>query len=94
MSKKSKEKTVGYAFIGRWNDGTLGWGMPDVLSGNPRRFLDGTGRLFEENSMNGDRAFLCKVTIEQVFKSNGAAITRRVKKSKAEAALTAKKEEA
>jgi hypothetical protein len=35
--RSSNKKTVGYGFVARWHDGTLGWALPEHLCGHPRR---------------------------------------------------------
>jgi hypothetical protein len=30
---RSKDKAVGYGYVGEWDDGTLGWCLPKHLAG-------------------------------------------------------------
>lgn len=64
-SKAGKKKTVGFGYVGRWKNGTLGWFLPTHLCG--RR--DGSEHPNDEAgvySNDDDRFALCRITIEQV----------------------------
>ena len=75
---KKKEKVVGYGYVGRWSDGTLGWFMPMHMSNNSEKYPHiprGRGYLF----CRGELAEKCKITIEPVKNSKGLPIRRRIK---------------
>lgn len=81
MSRRNKaaspDRSVGYGYVGRWNDGRIGWFLPCFTS-HPRRSP-------AESSMPADYpdpVFLCRVTVEVVRDSRGRAITRRAAKYK------------
>jgi hypothetical protein len=68
---------TGYAFVGRWIDGTLGWaGVRHIGSDD----VEVPSDCFEDNADEEDRAVLCRVTVEQVFDTKGREITRRALK--------------
>lgn len=72
-------KTVGFGYVGRWKNGDVGWFMPRMVGGrhdneppndDASKFVGDDGETF----------VLCRITVEQVFASNGRAITRRVRR--------------
>lgn len=75
-AKTGETKTISYGYVGRWNDGTLGWFLPDHASGNVR-FVNQPSERGLRNSSKDDRFVLCRITIEQVFAKSGRPITRR-----------------
>lgn len=85
-------KTVGKTWAGRWNDGTLGWGIGHhVASNNSASMLEPEGHewFYDTRPMSWlgkeaqrEKVFLCKITIEQIFDKNGRPIIRYKKKKK------------
>ena len=77
---------MGKTWAGRWNDGTLGWGVGHhVAKNNGASMLEMAGHEWfydtSPKSWLGDKAardkvFLCKVTLEQIFDKNGRPIVR------------------
>jgi len=75
MKVKNTKRTIGLGFVGCWNDGTLGWCMPTHLSG-----LKGQCDHPEVNRWNvGERTYLCRITVEQVFNKRGRPTVRVLK---------------
>lgn len=68
------ERSVGYGYVGRWSDGTLGWFLPDHLTGD--KWTNDPPSTHE--CAHNATFVLCRVTVEQVFDSRKRAITRRV----------------
>lgn len=64
-------KTVGYGWVGRWRDDTLGWFLPSHLG-------CGVNEPQTTDWNNGEKAVLCKINVEQVFGSDGREIVRTV----------------
>jgi hypothetical protein len=73
---KSKTKTVGFGYVGRWGDGTLGWCLPTFLNGykNVREYPKAA------DFNDGEPAYLCKITVQLVKGKSGKPIMRRMKK--------------
>ena len=77
MKKKkafsTKIKTVGYGYVGKWKAGSLGWFLPN--------HLEGVNYVNEPPNPNEnfkkEKAYLCKITVEQVFDKLGRPIVRR-----------------
>jgi hypothetical protein len=83
-------KTIGKAWVGRWNNGVLGWGMSHHIHPNM------TGSILEQKEhpwfwdwhdgkgekSDWNKVWLCKVTVEQVFDHRGRPIVRYKKKKK------------
>ena len=64
MSKRSKTKTVGYGWVGKWRDGTLGWIMPRHVNGLSLRVPEYPADI---NFVSDEDQFtLCKITVEEV----------------------------
>jgi hypothetical protein len=59
--KKSKDKTVCYAYVGRGDDGSLGWGMPTYLSDGYDFNIPYNNSLFKNELFEK-----CKITIETI----------------------------
>lgn len=72
--KKSTTTTRGFGFVGRWNDGRLGWSMPHVLSGNPRRFPDSPEA--ERSWARHAPHYLCEITVRLIKDKRGRPIVR------------------
>lgn len=72
MRNKSKTRSVGYGWVGRWDDGTLGWFLPNHLTGYRN---DGPN---DNEHLKGETVFKCRITIEQVLSTNGREITKRI----------------
>jgi len=83
VKKKNPNKTVGYAFVGRWKSpaNMLGWAMPNFISphtGKKRRaerIRDATAKGW---GFKDDMLTLCKITIEVAKDKNGREIRRRL----------------
>jgi hypothetical protein len=71
--KRSKTKTVGFGYVNRWNDGSLGWFLPLHLAGDGRRFSESPN---PNANAKHEPAFLCKITVTQVFDKRGRPIIR------------------
>jgi len=82
MKRKAKDaetgerRTVTYGYVGRWNDGTLGWFLPSHATG-VNGDNDAPSEYALEMSTPGDRFVLCRIQIDQVFDARGREITRR-----------------
>lgn len=65
MERKMKRKTVAYAYVGTWCNRELGWCLPTAVSS-----LDTIKRPRQPeatiSTAPGERAVLCKITIEEV----------------------------
>lgn len=90
MSKRidPPRKTTGYGFVGAWQDGEIGWWLPEFLhSHNRRSCASGPSRGLDQYCED-NRTFLCKITIEPVMSKpvNGRSrpITRIVPAKKRE----------
>jgi hypothetical protein len=77
MKKLNIKRTVGYGYVGKWRDETLGFFLPDQLAGHARHI--GIEPVPHDRSWvyPEDVGYLCKITVEQVFAKNGRPITRR-----------------
>jgi len=75
MKRISTTKTIGKGWVGRWRDNTLGWFLPTHCSG----WSNWSNPPNESHILKGEKVYLCKITVEQIFKKNGRAITRNVK---------------
>jgi hypothetical protein len=79
MPRKRKVKTprgvVGFAYVGTWPDGQLGWAVPNYIE---------PGRTAEmplcETWTRGATFYRCRVTIEPIVSSSGRVTTRRIPK--------------
>ena len=74
--RPKEKKSVGYGFVGVWQDGKLGWYMPRHLAGHSRKNCEPPA---DGETQKGTTAYLCKITVELVKAKNGRLITRRVK---------------
>lgn len=72
-AKSGERKTVGYGYVGRWGDGTVGWAMPRHLSGSTR-FAEPP---VQQDWTRGETAVLCRVTVEVVRDKRGREIRRK-----------------
>lgn len=81
-------KVVGKSWVGRWNDGSLGWGIGPTISNwgtsmlSPDEcpwFYDTRFKPWDNSKAKRDKVFLCRVTVEQIFDKNGRPITRNKK---------------
>jgi hypothetical protein len=70
VPREPTPKTIGYAYVGVWSDGTLGWCLPAHLTHDPKRTYS---RRYAEPcephpdwSNIGEPSYLCKITIERV----------------------------
>ena len=77
---RTAEKTVGYGFVGEWNDGTLGWNLPQHVDDSPCAREPSDHWQAAGLDWN-DRAVLCKITVEAVRDKRGRLVTRRRRKS-------------
>lgn len=79
MVKKNKDVQVGYGYVGRWNDGSIGWFLPNHCSGG-RRNCDGISQFALENGIaKGETFALCRITVEVVHDKRGREIRRVVR---------------
>jgi hypothetical protein len=69
----TKKKTVAYGFVGKWNDGSPGWCVPEFIHAGWSRAPE--AKYFN----NGAPSYFCKITIEQVFRKDGRAIVRKMR---------------
>ena len=80
-------KTVGEGWVGKWDDETLGWGLPHFLSSNRKdrnRLPDDIDHSWfysapdsSKISSKISRSYLCRITVEQIFDKNGKPIVRK-----------------
>lgn len=78
MKKKAqKKKLISYAYVGKWDDGELGWNLPAYLTRYDT--LDRPAKPYMESHTIGKPHYLCKVTIELVKSRapNGRQLQRR-----------------
>lgn len=61
--KKDPNVTVGYGYVGRWHDGTLGWFLPTHLLGYNIRLPEPPD---SQGFAKGELFELCKITVEKV----------------------------
>lgn len=81
MSKKIAlpKPTVGYGYTGIWHTGQAGWFMPQFVYGSiDRKFPDDPIRKEDMPLLDGERLFLCKITIEPLVDKAGRPITKIV----------------
>lgn len=77
-------KTVGFGYVGKWRrndeDQGPGWFLPRFLVGSPygNELPNPDASMYV--SKDGEAFVLCRITVEQVFASDGRAITRRVRR--------------
>jgi len=71
-----KNKVVGFAWVGRWVNGEIGWAMPKTISGWPSHTDYSRWDAIED----GHELTLCKVTVEVVGNKNGKEIKKRFKR--------------
>jgi hypothetical protein len=78
MSKYRKtelgeDKTVGYGWVARWRDGSLGYILPDHLG-------HGNNKPAQKDWFPpGMKGVLCKITVEVVGRSDGRRIGKTLK---------------
>lgn len=75
---KNRDRVVGVGYVGRWGDGSIGWGLPNFLSGLAGH-VEAPGYFFEEHSISGDRAIRCRITVEVLRDKRGRLVTRKPK---------------
>lgn len=66
-TKFGMKKSVGYGFVGKWRDGTLGWCLPKHLA-------QGNNTPDIEPWNQNEKAVLCKITVEKVMRKDGREI--------------------
>ena len=79
---RSLTKTVGFGYVGRWENGSggPGWFLPSHLTG----YTQSNEPPHEDAALFASEPFvLCRITVEQVFGVDGRAITRKVRREKA-----------
>jgi hypothetical protein len=74
--KFGEKKSIGYGYVGKWNDETLGWCMPRHLS-DTRAGGVNTARV--EGYNRDEPVYLCKITVEQIKDSLGRPIVKYLK---------------
>jgi hypothetical protein len=61
--KRSKNKVVCYGYVGRFDDGTLGWGVPTFLT----QRVGILSQYYSDNPLlRGSLFEKCKITIEAI----------------------------
>ncbi len=70
-SKFTKDKAVGYGFVGEWNNGTIGWCLPSHLS-------NGSNTVEKRPWNVGEDSFYCRITIERMKNKKGKYIKRKI----------------
>jgi hypothetical protein len=80
-AKATPSKTVGYGYVGRWDDGTLGWCTPAHVQGTPG-YNEPVSELGKQNAAPDQRFYLCRITVEMVTDSRGRKITRRASEAR------------
>lgn len=76
MKKVKKDKTISKGWIGRWNDGSIGWCSPEHLSGHTRWADKPAERYYVSNK---DWFYMCKITVEVLKNKKGNYIKRSAK---------------
>ncbi len=78
MTKKVKvpKASVGYGFVGAWNDNSIGWGMPGFLSSLNTRHRPERPDVEERPYLSHARLYLCKITVKPLLDKRGRPITR------------------
>ena len=78
--KDATTKVEGRTWSGRWQDGSIGWGISNFVNGDKIAMTvrrDGGDWWWNtEPGDDWDKMFLCKVTVEQIFDKNGKPIVR------------------
>jgi hypothetical protein len=71
------KSVTSYAYVGLWDDGQIGWCLPSHANkyDTVHSPAPATDR-WEEHAENGDRAYICRITVEQILDSLGRPITR------------------
>ena len=71
-----ENEAVGFGWVGRWNDGSIGWVLPDHLACHSGE----TEAPFRRCCVSPDtRLVRCRITIEVLKDKKGRPITRRAK---------------
>ena len=80
---KVPKANSGFGYVLPWEDGCVGWYLPTHLSGLPRSYgvddISDTTKKFVGARRNGERSFLCKITVTPILDACGRPITRIVK---------------
>jgi hypothetical protein len=79
MKPKTIRGTVGRGYVGAWNDGRLGWFLPDHLEPSTSHLSADKAASHPDWSNIGVPSYLCKITIEPITTKAGRLIVRRVK---------------
>lgn len=80
---RATETVVGYGYVGEWSDGTIGWWLPRHVSG----YAGQTEPPNEDSIIHsgtadaGDPFYLCRITVERLARSDGRAVTRRIREA-------------
>lgn len=72
-------KSIGRTWSGRWNDGTLGWGIGPFVDPYGTSIVRSEGGDWfwkGDKGTDRDKVFLCEVVIKQIFDKNGRPIVR------------------
>lgn len=79
---RSLTKTVGFGYVGRWENGSggPGWFLPHHLVGSHYGNEPPNPDASKFVSEDGESFVLCRITVERVFGVDGRAITRRVRR--------------
>lgn len=79
MTKKIKIPTsnTGYGYCGEWSDGKIGWFMPTHIMGAlDIKYPCSNYNDYSAKYLNGERSFLCKVTVTPIVNKKGRPITK------------------
>jgi len=70
------KKNTGYGYVGVWHDGSIGLFMPQFVRGEEDKKSPG---ITDNSNADGDRFFLCKITIEPLLDKKKRPITKIAK---------------
>jgi hypothetical protein len=79
MTKKVKVPRAnrGFGYVGVWDDGDVGWWLPEQLSG-PDRLVEPIS-VAAMKFAEGERFFLCEITVTPRLDKRGRPITRIIR---------------
>lgn len=73
---KVPAKVRGFAYVGTWRDGELGWcGARHLSNDKTPKYPHSPSQSWEDNAHPGDRAFLCEVIVRPLRDALGRPIT-------------------
>jgi hypothetical protein len=68
----------GKGYVGVWRNGKIGWFLPMFIQG-PNRSAEMPN---SNSSLNGERVYLCEITIKPILDKNGRPKTKLIKNAK------------